>query len=198
MPPLAREEPSLYHAMLPHHPSTLQSLIARLQLPLKDYNTTVQLVLALTHPSWVTLRDTLLDQPYRRSSIGPALLEQLEQSRAANMLPYQDNRVLATLGNSIFGVIASEHLHLSYPNLPNRVLKAALSAYVGPTTLADVAVELGLGARGVVKWDKDHQVMGADRKLKTIGSKEPLAQSMRAILGLMFQTKVRHVCSRHR
>jgi len=60
------------------------------------------------------------------------------------------NTNLAVLGNSLLGLFASEFVHASYPHLPRRVLKAAVSAYVGPTTCADVAREMG--AAPLLRW----------------------------------------------
>lgn len=94
------------------------------------------------------------------------------------------NGSMASLGNSLLGLIASEYLHLRYPNLPNRVLKAALSAYVGPTTLSDVAAELGITAQGIVRWDRDGKKgIIAQRTM----SREAFADAMRAIVAVIFQ-----------
>ena len=60
------------------------------------------------------------------------------------------NTNLATLGNSLLGLFATEFVHASYPHLPTRVAKAAVSAYVGPTTCADVAKEMG--AAPLLRW----------------------------------------------
>ncbi|KAI0058997.1 ribonuclease III [Artomyces pyxidatus] len=62
------------------------------------------------------------------------------------------NGNLATLGNSLLGLFASEHLAASYPHLPTRVLKAAVSAYVGPYTCANVAKEMG--AAPLLRWQR--------------------------------------------
>lgn len=62
------------------------------------------------------------------------------------------NGNLATLGNSLLGLFASEFLHTSYPHLPTRVLKAAVSAYVGPQTCASVAKEIG--AAPLLRWHR--------------------------------------------
>lgn len=64
-----------------------------------------------------------------------------------------DNSQLEALGNSLLGLLGSEALHLKYPHLPTRVLKAALSAYVGANTTADVGGELGLAAPRILRWD---------------------------------------------
>ena len=60
------------------------------------------------------------------------------------------NTNLAVLGNSLLGLFATEFIHASYPHLPVRVVKAAISAYVGPTTCADVAREMG--AAPLLQW----------------------------------------------
>ena len=64
----------------------------------------------------------------------------------------QTNAHLAALGNSLMGLFASEYLHASYPHLPTRVLKAAVSAHVGPLTCASVAQEMG--ATPLLRWHR--------------------------------------------
>ena len=62
------------------------------------------------------------------------------------------NADLVALGNSLMGLFASEYLHVSYPHLPTRVLKAAVSAHVGPLTCASVAQEMG--ATPLLRWHR--------------------------------------------
>ncbi|KAI0923816.1 hypothetical protein AcW1_006675 [Taiwanofungus camphoratus] len=62
------------------------------------------------------------------------------------------NANLAALGNSLLGLFATEHVNASYPHLPTRVLKAAISAYVGPTTCAGIAKEMG--ATPLLRWHR--------------------------------------------
>lgn len=50
------------------------------------------------------------------------------------------------------GLFASEYLHASYPYLPTRVLKAAVTAHVGPLTCASVAQEMG--ATSLLRWHR--------------------------------------------
>lgn len=57
---------------------------------------------------------------------------------------YAHNGALATLGNAVLGVLASELLLASFPHLPTRVTKAALTMYVGPKSLAAVAASWGV------------------------------------------------------
>jgi large subunit ribosomal protein L44 len=56
----------------------------------------------------------------------------------------RSNAQLATVGNALMGLFASEHMHAAYPYLPTRVLKAAITAHVGPLTCASVAQEMGV------------------------------------------------------
>lgn len=68
----------------------------------------------------------------------------------------RSNANLATLGNSLMGLFATEYLHAAYPHLPTRVLKAAVSAYVGPATCASVAREMG--ATPLLRWNQPVRV----------------------------------------
>lgn len=55
------------------------------------------------------------------------------------------NGPLATLGNALLGALTSELLLSSFPHLPSRVTKAALTMYAGPKSLAAVASSWGVG-----------------------------------------------------
>ena len=66
--------------------------------------------------------------------------------------PLKSNANLSTLGNSLLGLLATEYIHASYPHLPTRVVKAAVSAYVGPLTCATVAKEMG--AAPLLRWNR--------------------------------------------
>lgn len=193
LPPLARSHPDFYHALLPHRQSTLTALLARLGLPTNDPQLLDQFSAALTHPSWCALRDRQLESYVAREAAGFHFAAELEQRRvqARSQAFPEHNAHLVTLGNTLFGLIASEQLHLQYPNLPNRVLKAAVSSYVGPNTLADVAVEMGLGAKGVVKYDRGFKIRTRMGQEENINSRDTLSAAMRAILALMFKVKVR-------
>ncbi|CAO1628961.1 unnamed protein product [Parajaminaea phylloscopi] len=176
----------LYASLLPRPASQLHAILARLHLPADDGQLLRLLSAALTHPSWLKQRDTALERSGRQE-LGAPLAEILEQSRSQ---PGPQSQVeLATLGNAILGCLASESLHLAYPNLPNRVLKAALSSHVGPNSLADAAVEIGLGAKGLLKWDQSSQVVQQGGGRRNLTFREVLADSMRAVIAIMFQTK---------
>ena len=62
------------------------------------------------------------------------------------------NASLAVLGNSLLGLFATEYVNSSYPHLPTRVMKAAVSAYAGPTTCANLARELGVTP--ILRWHR--------------------------------------------
>ena len=85
---------------------------------------------ACTHPSFVSLHS---------------------QHHPDQPLP-ATNASLATLGNSLLGMFATEFVNSSYPHLPTRVLKAAVSAHVGPTTCANLAREMGVTP--ILRWHR--------------------------------------------
>lgn len=62
------------------------------------------------------------------------------------------NAQLAPLGNALMGLFATEYIQAAYPYLPTRVLKAAVTAHVGPQTCASVAQEMG--ATPLVRWHR--------------------------------------------
>lgn len=186
VPPIARSRPHLYASLLPRQSSQLHALLARVHLPHDDPELLHLLNVALTHPSWIAQRNTVLEQS-SEEDLGDSLSGALKAARSQT--GPQSHVELATLGNTLVGCLASESLHLAYPNLPNRVLKAALSAHVGPNSLADVAVELGVSAKGLIKWDPASQVARKDGSERALTFREVLADSMRAVLAIIFQAK---------
>lgn len=56
------------------------------------------------------------------------------------------NQHLTTLGNTLTGYFAAEHLVVTYPRLPTEVLYAAVGAYVGNKALAALGREWGVEA----------------------------------------------------
>ena len=73
------------------------------------------------------------DRPLSSSS-SPALTPTLTDRPT-----YAHNGALAALGNSLLGTFATELVLESFPHLPTRAAKAALTLYVGPKSLAQVA-----------------------------------------------------------
>lgn len=122
-------DPQSWAALQPPPPSALSAFSHRIGLgSILDSPDTIRR--ACTHKSFLNLH-----AKYYPSSPAPPT-----------------NADLAALGNSLMGLFASEYLHASYPHLPTRVLKAAVSAHVGPLTCASVAQ--GMGATPLLRWHR--------------------------------------------
>lgn len=100
--------------------------------------------------------------------------------------PLPSNESLETLGNSLLGLFASEHLHASYPHLPNRVIKAAVTAYVGPTTCAAITREFG--AASLIRWRRSPAAFGRPAVLLD----DALSSISRSIIGVLYLDKSLH------
>ena len=126
----------IWASLQPSPASALSALAARLRIPVvsdetaKSAVTLPLLAQAVTHPSFVTLH----------------------QGYYPHELPPAHNGLLAALGNSLMGLFATEWITATYPHLPTQVLKAAVSAYVGPATSSSVAREWG--AVPLVRWQR--------------------------------------------
>ncbi|KAG6381624.1 hypothetical protein JVT61DRAFT_223 [Boletus reticuloceps] len=81
------------------------------------------------------------------------------------------------------GLFASEYLHASYPHLPTRVLKAAVSAHVGPLTCASVAQEMG--ATPLLRWHRQPSTPMSPPLLHS----DALASIPRALTALVYQER---------
>ncbi|CDW99338.1 hypothetical protein [Sporisorium scitamineum] len=229
LPRLARSEPELYAAVRPPPLSAFAALTARLGLipssldpQTRDHR--IRLVYqACTHPSFQALVDQVnasanLQLEPSAAVSGLAKKQGASALDAAQFLTLPEGGVehhaaLATVGNSLLGMLATEHLHLRYPNLPTRVLKAAVSAYVGPSTLSDVGTELGLSAQGILRWNKQARVPASSNltqkrggrgalprtlssstasasssaQMRTLLSRDVAADAMRALVAVIFQ-----------
>jgi large subunit ribosomal protein L44 len=97
--------------------------------------------------------------------------------------PILSNNVLAPLGNSLLGFFASEYLNASYPHLPTRVLKAAVTAFVGPATCATVARETG--ATPLLRWQRQETALTRSPIL----FEDALASIPRAIVGFIHRER---------
>ncbi|KZT10070.1 60S ribosomal protein L3 [Laetiporus sulphureus 93-53] len=119
---------------------------------------------ACTHPSFVPFfRQHLPDEP----------------------IP-ETNGNLATLGNSLLGLFATEYIHSSYPHLPTRVLMAAVSAYVGPSPCEAIAKEMG--ATPLLRW---HRMPITDLR-PAVSHSEALSSIPRALTALVHQHRSVH------
>lgn len=81
----------------------------------------------------------------------PSILPLHERIYPGKSLPAANGN-LEVLGNSLLGLFATEYVNASFPHLPTRVLKAVVSAYVGPTTCANIAREMG--ATQLIRWQR--------------------------------------------
>jgi large subunit ribosomal protein L44 len=121
--------PDVWPSLQPPTPASLSAFAHRLGLaPILDTAALTQQV--CTHPSFVPFH-----QRYYPNETAPA-----------------SNAQLAALGNSLMGLFASEYLHAQYPYIPTRVLKALVTAHVGPLTTATVAQEMG--AQSLLRWHR--------------------------------------------
>ncbi|EJF64243.1 60S ribosomal protein L3 [Dichomitus squalens LYAD-421 SS1] len=91
------------------------------------------------------------------------------------------NASLATLGNSLLGMFATEFVNSSYPHLPTRVMKAAVSAHVGPTTCANLAREMGVTP--ILRWHRTPANLTQGAVLHI----DALASVPRALTALVYQ-----------
>lgn len=121
--------PENWAAVQPPPPSALSAFAHRIGLA-SILSTTDIVQQACTHPSYLPL--------YRQHF--PNEQEPLT------------NAQLSPLGNSLMGLFAAEYLHAKFPYLPTRVLKAAVTAHVGPLTCSSVAQEMG--AAPLARWQR--------------------------------------------
>ncbi|KAI0295394.1 ribonuclease III domain-containing protein [Multifurca ochricompacta] len=151
--------PEAWAALQPPPPSALSALSHRiglgavLQIP--------ELEQACTHPSVLPL--------FTR--------------RHPNQKPPPANENLSTLGNALLGLFASEFVAASYPHLPTRVVKAAVSAYVGPNTCANVAKEVG--AAPLLRW---HRTPSTPLKPAVLHH-DALSSIPRSLVALIYQRR---------
>lgn len=83
----------------------------------------------------------------------PSFIPLYQKYREAGTTTVKTNAQLAIIGNSLLGLFAAEHVHATYPHLPTRVSKAAVTAYVGPLTCAALAHEMG--AAPLLRWQRE-------------------------------------------
>ncbi|KAF4611052.1 hypothetical protein D9613_006829 [Agrocybe pediades] len=93
------------------------------------------------------------------------------------------NAQLATIGNSLMGLFATEYITAKYPYLPTRVAKAAVTAHVGPLTCDSVAKEMG--AAPLLRW---HRTPGTPSTPPLLHS-DALASIPRSLTGLIYRER---------
>ncbi|ESK94894.1 60s ribosomal protein l3 [Moniliophthora roreri MCA 2997] len=153
-------DPDEWATIQPPPPSALSAFAHRIGLS-SVLNSTDVIQQACTHPTFLQLY-----QKHKPDEPAPVT-----------------NAQLAAIGNSLMGLFATEFVRASYPYLPTRVLKAAVSAHVGPLTCANVAQEMG--AAPLLRW---HRSRGTLTKPGTLHS-DALGSIPRALTALVYQKR---------
>ncbi len=89
-----------------------------------------------------------------------------------------ENESLEFVGDSVLGLIVAEHLYLSNPRLSEGDLTLMKHRLVSTSTLAQIAVELGLG--DYVRFGRGEEKTGGRRKAQL------LANTLEAVIGAVF------------
>lgn len=151
-------QPEVWALLQPSPPSALSAFAHRIGLG-AVLGSTELIQQACTHPSFLPLHEVHSEEPTKLSS----------------------NAQLAVVGNSLMGLFATEHIQTTFPYLPTRVLKAAVTAYVGPLTCASVAQEMG--ATPLLRWHRTPRTSTRPALLHT----DALASIPRALTALVCQ-----------
>ncbi|KAJ6518696.1 ribonuclease III domain-containing protein, partial [Mycena sanguinolenta] len=167
-PPQAAKSPKItgfdaeaWGAIQPPPPSALSAFAHRIGLGsvLTDTDWILQ---ACTHPS----------------------AQHLARQQDPDAPPLDTNAHLSTLGNALMGLFATEYVHASYPYLPTRVLKAAVTAHVGPLTCSNVAQEMG--AVPLLRWHRTPPNLTMNYQ-PPLQRSDALASIPRALTALIYQ-----------
>ncbi|GAA5992565.1 hypothetical protein JCM10908_002665 [Rhodotorula pacifica] len=158
--PLTQQQLSLLYAYTTPPPeSALAAFAARVSLPevdllssSEDAGGLARVEQALIHESYwdgvralqdsVALSESALDRKftnYHDEPLSSSSTSSTSSATSATRPSFAHNGALAALGNSLLGTFALELVLSSFPHLPTRAAKAALTLYVGPKSLANVA-----------------------------------------------------------
>ncbi|KAG8906864.1 hypothetical protein FRB99_005924 [Tulasnella sp. 403] len=110
----------------------------------------------------------------------------LHSEHAPNDPPPRTNVEWEAMGNHLLGLFATEYVHATWPHLPTRVVKAAVTAFVGPQTCADVAREWGL--TNMVRWSEVPREEGK----RPVEIQDAYASVPRSVVALTYQQKSMH------
>jgi ribonuclease-3 len=113
-------------------------------------------------------------------SVDPELLDRAltHRSYAYERGGLPTNERLEFLGDSVLGLVVTEHLFVTYPDLSEGQLAKLRAAVVNSRALADVARDLDLG--GVVHLGRGEEATGGRDKSSI------LADTMEAVIGAVF------------
>jgi ribonuclease-3 len=113
--------------------------------------------------------------------LAPGLLERAltHRSYAYEQGGLPTNERLEFLGDSVLGLVVTEHLYATWPDLSEGQLAKLRAAVVNSRALADVARELGLGQ--LVLLGRGEETTGGRDKVSI------LADTMEAVIGAVFE-----------
>jgi ribonuclease-3 len=115
---------------------------------------------------------------YGFSEPGPLLLALTHRSWCAETGHTASNERLEFLGDAVLGVIVTDHLFTSHPEMPEGLLAKVRSAVVSEPTLAKVAADLGVGP--ALRLGKGEDASGGRSKASI------LSDALEAIIGAVF------------
>ncbi|MDQ3293740.1 MAG: ribonuclease III [Actinomycetota bacterium] len=113
-----------------------------------------------------------VDEP---SVLGPSLVH---RSWCAEHPGWRSNERLEFLGDAVLGLVVTDHLFRSYPDLPEGELAKVRASVVSAAALAEVAAELDLGASLLLGKGEDGS---GGREKPSI-----LADALEAVLGIVY------------
>lgn len=90
----------------------------------------------------------------------------------------ESNERLEFLGDSVLGLVITDHLYRTYPDMPEGELAKVRASVVNSAALAEVAAELGLG----------HDILLGKGEDQSGGREKPsiLADAMEAVIGAVY------------
>lgn len=107
--------------------------------------------------------------------LGPALVH---RSWCAEHPGWTSNERLEFLGDAVLGVVVTDHLYRTYPDLPEGALAKVRASVVSAAALSEVAIELRLGEALLLGKGEDGS---GGREKPSI-----LADALEAVLGLVY------------
>jgi ribonuclease-3 len=115
---------------------------------------------------------------HRFSEPGPILLALTHRSWCAENAGEASNERLEFLGDAVLGLVVTDHIFTTHPEMPEGSLAKLRAAVVSAGTLASVAGELGVGA--ALRLGKGEDASGGRSKASI------LADAMEAIIGAVY------------
>ena len=109
---------------------------------------------------------------------GPLLLALTHRSWCAEPGQPESNERLEFLGDAVLGVIVTDHLFTTHPEMPEGLLAKVRAAVVSEPTLASIAADLGVGV--ALRLGKGEDASGGRAKASI------LSDAMEAIIGAVY------------